>query len=54
MHESHIQYSRKALSCVYHAYMNFEQISSDWLRFMRGKRSQRSYSKRLGYSSNIA
>jgi hypothetical protein len=34
--------------------MNFEQISSDWLRFMRGRRSQRSFSKRLGYSSNIA
>jgi DNA-binding phage protein len=34
--------------------MDFEQISSDWLRFMRGKRSQRSYSKRNGYRSNIA
>jgi hypothetical protein len=34
--------------------MNFELIASDWLRFTRGKRSQRNYSKRLGYSSNIA
>jgi hypothetical protein len=34
--------------------MDFEQISADWLRFMRGKRSQRSFSKRLGYRSNIA
>jgi transcriptional regulator with XRE-family HTH domain len=34
--------------------MNFEQISSEWLRFMRGRRSQRGFSKRLGYSSNIA
>jgi DNA-binding phage protein len=34
--------------------MNFEQVSADWLRFMRGKRSQRSFSKRLGYRSNIA
>jgi hypothetical protein len=34
--------------------MDFERISADWLRFMRGKRSQRSFSKRLGYRSNIA
>ncbi|HVJ15636.1 MAG TPA: DUF4423 domain-containing protein, partial [Polyangiaceae bacterium] len=34
--------------------MNFEQIAADWLRFLRGRRSQRSFSKRLGYSSNIA
>ena len=34
--------------------MDFEQISADWLRFLRGKRSQRGFSKRLGYSSNIA
>ena len=34
--------------------MNFERISADWLRFMRGQRSQRSFSKRLGYRSNIA
>lgn len=34
--------------------MNFEQISADWLRFMRGKRSQRRFSQRLGYRSNIA
>lgn len=34
--------------------MNFEQVSSDWLRLLRGRRSQRGFSKRLGYSSNIA
>jgi DNA-binding phage protein len=34
--------------------MRFEQVSSDWLRLMRGRRSQRAFSKRLGYSSNIA
>ena len=34
--------------------MNFEQIAADWLRFMRGKRSQRAFSHRLGYRSNIA
>ena len=34
--------------------MNVERISSDWLRLMRGKRSQRGFSKRLGYASNIA
>ena len=34
--------------------MEFERIASDWLRFLRGKRSQRGFSKRLGYRSNIA
>jgi DNA-binding phage protein len=34
--------------------MDFAQISADWLRFLRGKRSQRGFSKRLGYVSNIA
>ncbi|HXK19438.1 MAG TPA: DUF4423 domain-containing protein [Polyangiaceae bacterium] len=34
--------------------MHFEQVASDWLRLLRGKRSQRGWSKRLGYSSNIA
>ena len=34
--------------------MNTEQISADWLRLIRGKRSQRAFSKRLGYASNIA
>lgn len=34
--------------------MNFAQISANWLRLLRGKRSQRGYSKRLGYVSNIA
>lgn len=34
--------------------MDFARTSADWLRFIRGKRSQRSFSKRLGYSSNIA
>jgi DNA-binding phage protein len=34
--------------------MDFEEIARDWLRLLRGKRSQRGFSKRLGYSSNIA
>lgn len=34
--------------------MNWGRISADWLRFIRGKRSQRGFSKRLGYASNIA
>jgi DNA-binding phage protein len=34
--------------------MNVERISADWLRLIRGKRSQRGFSKRLGYASNIA
>ncbi len=34
--------------------MNFEQISSEWLKNLRGKRSQRGFSKRLGYRTNIA
>jgi DNA-binding phage protein len=34
--------------------MDQAQISADWLRSMRGKRSQRGFSKRLGYASNIA
>ena len=34
--------------------MNPTRISTHWLRLMRGKRSQRSFSKRLGYASNIA
>lgn len=34
--------------------MKAAQISADWLRLMRGKRSQRAFSKRLGYASNIA
>jgi DNA-binding phage protein len=34
--------------------MNPNRLAADWLRFMRGKRSQRAFSKRLGYRSNIA
>jgi Domain of unknown function (DUF4423) len=34
--------------------MNFNRLAADWLRFIRGKRSQRGFSKRLGYRSNIA
>jgi DNA-binding phage protein len=34
--------------------MDFERIASEWLRFIRGKRSQRGFSRRLGYRSNIA
>ena len=34
--------------------MDPAQISAEWLRSLRGKRSQRAFSKRLGYASNIA
>jgi hypothetical protein len=34
--------------------MNFSRLAADWLRFLRGKRSQRAFSNRLGYHSNIA
>src|SRR5262249_38322948 len=34
--------------------MDFRRLAADWLRFIRGKRSQRGFSKRLGYRSNIA
>jgi DNA-binding phage protein len=34
--------------------MDPAQISAEWLRSMRGKRSQRGFSRRLGYASNIA
>ncbi len=54
MHATHIQSSQPALRRAYHAYMNFERVSSDWLRLLRGKRSQRAFSGRLGYRSNIA
>ncbi len=54
MHELHILCARRAPYCAYHEYMNFAVISADWLRLLRGKRSQRRFSKRLGYASNIA
>jgi hypothetical protein len=34
--------------------MNFDCLAAEWLRFIRGRRSQRGFSKRLGYRSNIA
>src|SRR5687768_15227633 len=34
--------------------MDFPRVASEWLRFIRGKRSQRAFSRRLGYRSNIA
>ena len=34
--------------------MDFDALAANWLRFLRGKRSQRAFSNRLGYSSNIA
>lgn len=32
----------------------FEQLAAEWLRHLRGKRSQVAFSRRLGYRSNIA
>jgi DNA-binding phage protein len=32
----------------------FEALAVDWLRALRGRRSQRTFSRRLGYKSNIA
>lgn len=54
MHVLHFLCARMAPTCAYHAHMDFARISADWLRFMRGKRSQRGFSQRLGYASNIA
>lgn len=34
--------------------MNYESLSSELLRALRGKRSQSAFSKRLGYRSNVA
>jgi transcriptional regulator with XRE-family HTH domain len=34
--------------------MDMARLAMDWLRAIRGKRSQRAFSKRLGYRSNIA
>src|SRR5688572_27455473 len=42
--------------CAYHEYMelDFEVIASELLRELRGRRSQRAFSRRLGYRTNIA
>src|SRR3954467_14206436 len=34
--------------------MDYESLSSELLRALRGKRSQTAFSKRLGYRSNVA
>lgn len=34
--------------------MDHGRLASDWLRALRGRRSQRAFSRRLGYRSNIA
>lgn len=34
--------------------LDFELVASQWLRHLRGKRSQVGFSRRLGYQSNIA
>lgn len=34
--------------------LNYEKVASEWLRHLRGKRSQVAFSRRLGYRSNIA
>jgi transcriptional regulator with XRE-family HTH domain len=34
--------------------VDHERLASDWLRAIRGRRSQRAFSRRLGYRSNIA
>lgn len=34
--------------------MDHERLASDWLRAIRGRRSQRAFSRRIGYRSNIA
>jgi transcriptional regulator with XRE-family HTH domain len=54
MHVSRILYSRNASESANHAYMTqYEALAADWLRSLRGKRSQRALSRRLGYRSNI-
>jgi Domain of unknown function (DUF4423) len=43
-----------AYRCAKWQYMNYESLSSELLRALRGKRSQTAFSKRLGYRSNVA
>lgn len=33
--------------------MDFDELASDFLRALRGKRSQLAFSRRLGYRSNV-
>lgn len=40
--------------CANYVDMDYEKLAADWLRSIRGKRSQRAFSRRLGYRSNIA
>lgn len=39
--------------CVKHGYMDWQQVAAEWICALRGRRSQRAASKRLGYGSNI-
>jgi DNA-binding transcriptional regulator YiaG len=33
--------------------MNYESLSSELVRALRGRRSQQAFSRRLGYSANV-
>src|SRR5688500_4718629 len=57
MHVSNIQCSSDAPDCANHddmSELDCDQLAIQWLRAMRGKRSQRAFSRRLGYRTNIA
>jgi transcriptional regulator with XRE-family HTH domain len=55
MHELRILCSHFASLCAIHVYMTrFEALATELLRAVRGRRSQRAFSRRLGYRSNIA
>ncbi len=52
--EAHISWRQIAPQCAKLAYVDFEQISMEFVRALRGKRSQPAFSRRLGYKSNVA
>lgn len=52
----YISSGRIALKCAIHHYVSYDypKIASEFLRALRGKRSQPAFSRRLGYRSNVA
>lgn len=49
----HIPCFRTAPLCATLAYVNYEQVASEFVRALRGHRSQPAFSRRLGYRSNV-
>ena len=46
--------AQTARQCAIHLDMDYESLSSELLRALRGRRSQAAFSRRLGYKSNVA